>query len=69
MRAGVPGAGLAFVVMLLRELLWIRSESSAGAWGVGRVFMEMKSPSADLEAPARQVGRPACGCKPLEGAA
>lgn len=31
MRAGSPGMGLALVVMLLRELLWIKSGSCAGA--------------------------------------
>ena len=31
MRAGSPGMGLALVVMLLRELLWIRSGSCAEA--------------------------------------
>ncbi|WGT64775.1 hypothetical protein [Variovorax paradoxus] len=30
-RAGSPGVGFALVVMLLRELLWIRSGSCAGA--------------------------------------
>lgn len=31
MRAGLPGVVLALVVTLLRELLWIRSGSCAGA--------------------------------------
>lgn len=53
--AGSPGLPLALVVMLFRELLWIRSGSSAGARGLLREFMGMKSPREGRERNARCI--------------
>ena len=69
MRAGSPGVGLAFVVMQLRELLWIRSGSLAALRVVLGMFMETKSRHWGLEAPARPISAAASRCTAWKGSA
>lgn len=78
-RAGVCPAGSAFVLSVVRVLLWMKSGSLVAAGKVRRVFMDTQSRHAHPEAPARQDARSctsrirlheaATPCMPLQGAA
>lgn len=56
-RAGALPAGSAFVLSVVRVLLWMKSGSFVAAGMARRVFMDTKSGHTHPEAPARQTAR------------